>query len=420
MKIELKYGKATICLSLPDNTLVELVKPRIERPRREPIDIVKSSLNNPLNSPQLSELVDKTGPDPSVTITVEDHTRPVPKDKILPPLLKKLIASGVSEKKVTILVATGLHRDLTGEETRDLRKIVGDGPAIVNHNADNPDELKDMGELSYGGNTKRKFSVNRYLTASDITILTGDVEFHYLFGYGGGAKSILPGTADTDSVSFNHSLMDLPGARAGNLDNPLRNAAEMAADLVGVDFSVNVVLSPEKEILSCYSGEVHESFAAAVNRVDELYKVPYDDRAELVIVEAGGYPKDIDLYQAQKAVESGLELVKPGGELVLLAQCPEGWGSSTFRDWVETVDDLNQTEKMIKENFVIGGHKAYIYAKEKRRANLFLVSDLEDNSHLRKIFTSISIGDLEERAIEANSISVLKLGSSTMPVKEKN
>ena len=139
----------------------------------------------------------------------------------------------------------------------------------------------------------------------------------------------------------------------------------------------------------------------------------------MVIVEAGGYPKDIDLYQAQKALENALNMVKLGGEIALIAKCPDGWGSKTFQCWVREADDISDTVKRIKEDFVIGGHKAYIYAKEKSRANLYLISDLKEGPDLKKIFSPISRETLEEKAKKAESVSVLKLGSCTVPVKSE-
>ncbi|MBS3787115.1 nickel-dependent lactate racemase [Candidatus Bipolaricaulota bacterium] len=418
MSIILKYGKEEIGINLPESKVMEIVRPELEKPTRDPRTLVANSLDSPEGKKELKKVVKSFERNQSITITLEDHTRPVPTEPVVIPLLEKLNSIGVPKKNITFLIATGNHRDLTKEEMMELRNIVGSGPALVNHHSANQSELTRVGELTYPDGTKKDLLVNSSLISADITLLTGDVEFHQLYGYGGGAKSILPGTADAESVRFNHSLMDIPEAQSGNLNNPLRDAAEKAADLVGVDFSVNLVLNPEKEVIDCYSGDVHKAFNKAVNKVDELYKVPYGQKSHLVVVEAGGYPKDIDLYQAQKAVENGLELVEPGGDLVLVAKCPDGWGSSTFKDWVSSVDNLDQVEEKINEKFVIGGHKAYIYAKEKRQANLYLISDLKDNPDLRKIFTPITREALEEKAKEVSSISILKLGSSTVPVKE--
>jgi len=417
MKIDLRYGKDELSLELPGDKVISVVEPELERPELEPEDLLRSSLRQPVESEELSELVEDVGGGASVTVTLEDHTRPVPTGPLVDVLMEELTDAGISREKITFLIATGIHRDLKPAEMDELRKLVGPEPKIVNHHANNKSELIPVGDLTYPDGTTKELSVNRHLVSADISILTGDVEFHQLFGYGGGAKSVLPGTADGESVRFNHSLLDLPEARAGNLNNPLREAAEKAADLVGIDYSLNLVLNPDKEPLYCYSGDVHKSFRKAVAKVDELYKVGFQDRAELVIVEAGGHPKDIDLYQAQKGVENGLELLKPGGDMVLVARCPDGWGSETFHRWIREADDISDTFERIEDNFVIGGHKAYIYAKEKREAELYLVSEMKEDKDLQKIFTPMSPGHLEEKAEAASSISVLKLGSCTLPVR---
>lgn len=421
MKVALKYGKDQLQVFIPDEKITEVIEPNHTKPAKDPKILVKNSLRNPIEPPDIQEVLQQASPpDPSITITVEDHTRPVPNELVLTPLIQELTENGALRENITILVATGLHRGLNGEEHQELRSFVGEEPQIVNHDAHRQSQLQKIGNLTYDKSTAKSLAVNRHLTSADIIITTGDVGFHYLFGYGGGAKSILPGTADAESVRFNHSLMDIPEARAGNLDNPLRKAAERAADLLGIDFSVNLILNEQKQVIDCYAGDVYQSFRAAVGKVDEIYKIPYQEKADLVIVEAGGYPKDIDLYQAQKAVENGLELAKPGGDLALIAKCPDGWGSVTFREWVSSVDDLQQTKEMIKEKFVIGGHKAYIYAKEKQQAKLCLISDLEDTPDLRKIFTPITVNVLEEKAKQASSVSLLKMGSSTLPVQKVN
>ena len=148
-------------------------------------------------------------------------------------------------------------------------------------------------------------------------------------------------------------------------------------------------------------------------------KVPFKKKTEFVIVEAGGYPKDIDLYQAQKALENALKMAQPGAKIALIAKCPDGWGSKTFHRWVRETEEISDTADRIQDNFVIGGHKAYIYAKERNQAKLYLLSDLKENSHLRKIFCPISRKTLEKKAKSAESVSVLKLGSSTLPMKSK-
>lgn len=418
-KIDLKYGKDRLTLNIPAEKIETVVEPKFIEPDRTPEKVIQESLLNPVGEKNLSEIARLAGKDSKVTVTLEDHTRPVPTEPLVNVLLNVLTAHGIQKGNITFLIATGIHRDLKKSEVEQLREIIGPKPRLVNHHAEDENELVRVGELSYPDGTKKELSINSHLAEADISILTGDVEFHQLFGYGGGAKSVLPGTADAESVRFNHSLLDLNEAKAGNINNPLRQAAERAADKAGIDFSVNLVLNPDKEPIYCYSGGVHRSFNTAVKKIDELYKVPFENKAELVVVETGGYPKDIDLYQAQKAVENGLNMVKSGGGILLVAKCPDGWGSSTFRNWVSEADNIIDTVKRVKDNFVIGGHKAYIYAQEKSQADLYLISELPDSSNLRKIFNPISVKGLERMTKKASSVSVLKLGSCTIPEWEK-
>lgn len=417
MKIDLKYGREKLTLDLPNVKIQSIVEPEFADPPAQPEKIIRDSLKESSKGKTISEIIRSSKSDPSVTVSLEDHTRPVPTGPIVNAVTEELIEGGVAKENITFLVATGIHRDLKPTEMEGLREIVGPEPEIVNHHAGVDSELIPVGELTYPDGTTKELSINSHLVSADISVLTGDIEFHQLFGYGGGAKSVLPGTADAESVRFNHSLLDHEGVRSGNLKNPLRQAAERAADKAGIDYSVNLVLNPDKEVVDCYSGDVHKSFNQAVGKIDEYYKVPFKKRTEFVIVEAGGYPKDIDLYQAQKAVENGLKMAQPGADIALIAKCPDGWGSETFHRWVRNSKKISDTIEKIQANFVIGGHKAYIYAKEKQEARLYLYSDLDQSPDLRKIFIPISKKMIEKKAKSAESTSVLKLGSSTLPLK---
>lgn len=415
MKIKLNYGKGKIALSVPDRKLISVVQPNCSPPVDDPQQEVHSALIAPIGIEPLSEHIRKRKGNPNIVITIEDHTRPVPNEIILPPIIEELKRGGVPEEQITLVVATGTHRKLNEKEISELQRVIGKKIPIINHEASNEGKLIEVGHLSYK-EVEADLLINKEVATADFLLLTGDIEFHQLFGYGGGAKSILPGVADEDTVRLNHSLLDLESSATGKLNNPLREAAERAADMVGVDFLLNVVLDHKKRIIKAFAGDVHQAFKAGTKLVDEMYKVPASEKAELVITSPGGYPKDIDLYQSQKAVENALKLVEPGGDIALLAKCPDGWGSDVFEQWVRNCENLQEIRDRIKQRFVIGGHKAYIYAKEKERANLYLISDFPPSDHLKKIFTSIEWETLDQIIDNRNSINILKMGSNTLPV----
>ncbi|MFW6422307.1 MAG: nickel-dependent lactate racemase, partial [Candidatus Bipolaricaulota bacterium] len=344
MKACLRFGNGGIVKQVPDEKLSWIAQPKQKRPLSDPWATITSALNDPISSPSLEALIGQTETSPEMVITVEDHTRPVPNEVLIPPLLDYLIKAGVPEENITLLVATGTHRSLNREESEEFRKVVGQRVRIVNHRSTDEGQLCQAGRLQFA-DIDTDLQINREAIEADLLILTGDIELHLLYGYGGGAKSVLPAIADQETIRQNHSMLDLPSAHSGQLDNPLRNAAERAADMVGVDFLLSCVLNEDKELIDVFAGNVHEAFLSGVELVDELYKVPVSERPDLVLVSPGGYPKDINLYQSQKAVQNTLDVVRPGGKVVLFAECRDGWGSENFRSWIEECTELEEVKE---------------------------------------------------------------------------
>jgi len=374
----------------------------------EPAARLRRALGEPIASPRLDDII---RPGCSVAISIEDITRPVPSHLILPPLLEILHRRGVRDADLTIIVANGLHRVLNWEE---IAGLVGDIPgaiAIKNHDARRADQLVEIGTTSRG----TPLRINRAFAEADVRILTGDVEYHQITGYGGGAKSVLPGLCDAEAVRRTHSALDQPNASAGILDgNPVRAEIDEAGRMARVDFTVNVVLNATGHIVECFCGDVVAAFRAALPLVDELYGVRVPRRFGMVIADCGGYPKDINLYQAQKAVENATKMVRQGGKVVLIAECCEGWGSSEFEHWTAEVSDLAEVKREMKRNFRMGRHKLYWFALEREVAELYLVSELRD-PHLAKFITPLSLRELVALVEAEPEVAILHHGNNTVP-----
>jgi nickel-dependent lactate racemase len=198
------------------------------------------------------------------------------------------------------------------------------------------------------------------------------------------AKSILPAIAGEETIKFNHAMMLSASAKTGILaGNPVREDMEEAAALAKVDFTVNVVCNSKDELVAVFAGELGFVFAEGVKVVDDLYRVTVERRADIVVVSPGGNPADINLYQAYKAVDSALEVVKRGGVIVLVAECPEGHGNQVFYDWMTRLSEVKAVEREIKRNFVLGGHKAYYLLKALQNHQIILVSSLPDYMQAR-------------------------------------
>jgi nickel-dependent lactate racemase len=150
------------------------------------------------------------------------------------------------------------------------------------------------------------------------------------------------------------------------------------ARLAKVDFILNVVANSKGEIVKAFAGDLEQAFLEAIKLVDAMYRVTVDRRADVVVVSPGGYPADMNLFQAYKALDNALEAVKRGGVIILVAECPEGHGNHVFYDWMARFGDLKTVEREIKRNFVLGGHKAYYLLKALQNHQIILVSSLPD------------------------------------------
>jgi nickel-dependent lactate racemase len=360
----LKYGKGSVRLEIPKDRLLEVVKPRPSVRRGQSI---REALNAPLGAEPLSKLVERND---KVAVVVSDITRPCPTRTILPFIIRSLKASGVPRQNVRILIGTGTHRGHTPAEKRTLLgSFASSIPQIVDHSMDS---------VQYVGTTKRgiKVLVNPLLLDADFALAIGNVDVHYFAGYTGGYKAVVPGLAGKETIEKNHSLMTLPNAEPTVVEsNPVREDLEEAGEMTGLRYVINVVQDERKRIVSSYAGDPIVAQRAAIKTVDDLVKVPVKESADIVVASAGGYPRDINLYQAHKAIENASHAVKPGGTIVLVAECREGFGNTRFEDWMTSATSLDEVGERLTKQFVLGGHKAFALSKIAKRADIVVASN---------------------------------------------
>ena len=354
----LPYGKTDVCIRVPARNLLGTIEPADRPGALDPKAEVERALKEPIGSKRLSEIAK---PESKAAIVVDDSSRKAPSAVMLLPVLAELNAAGVRDENVTVIFGCGTHRAVKPEEAAAL---LGEEALkrvkAVSHDCYAAD-LVHVGTTKTHGN---KVLVNRVLAEADVKVLLGDVGFHYYAGYGGGRKSLLPAVSGEETIKQNHSMLLHANARTGNLeDNPVHRDMTEAARLAKVDFILNVVENKKGEIVKAFAGDLEQAFLEAVKLVDEMYRVTVDRRADIVVVSAGGYPADINLYQAYKALDNSLDAVKRGGVVILVAECPEGYGNQVFCDWMTRLGDLKNVEREIKRNFVLGGHKAYYLLK---------------------------------------------------------
>lgn len=375
MEVELAYGQTNLILDIPDKHLQAIVFAG-KSPRQDMnTDLVQQALSFPKNSQTLSELVREKAAQNAV-IVVNDITRPTPYQEMLPPILRELNAAGLREEQITLLIATGIHRPQTEEEHhRVFGEEISSRYRIINHNCDL--NLASVGVLSTG----RELYINKYAAQTDLLITTGLVGLHYFAGYSGGRKSILPGIASRSLIEANHKMMDDPRACLGNYqDNPVSDLMLEAAQVAGVDFILNVVTGSHHEIVYASAGHVYDAWVDAVRFAEEMSVVPLAVQADIVIASCGGYPKDLNMYQAQKALDSAALAVKDGGAIILLAECSEGLGEDTFAEWMLAATCIEDVERRFFEQFQLGGHKAYAICRTLQQADIYLYSSMTDST----------------------------------------
>ncbi len=356
---ELKLGFGLGFLRLKVDEEVEVVLPE-ELPAAGEGEIEKS-LENSIGK----RLEDLQGT--SASILLSDITRPAPSHLMLPPLVKGLNENGIS--KIDLVFALGTHRRMKPEEEKVLLKDCAGLP----HRQHDPSRCTLLGETGRGTPVEILESV----ASSDLIVATGNIEYHYYAGYSGGAKALLPGVSSERSVVKNHELMRNPLAASGRLDSPVRQDMEEAAGLAGLDFILNVVLNSRREIVRSVAGDFLQAHRAGAAVVDRMYRRSVKP-AEIVVTCAGGRPKDLNLFQAQKALDNAKRAASPGGSIILVADCSEGLGNEVFERWACEARSAEGCWERFGREYEFGGHKAAFLAKESLEHQLILVSSLPD------------------------------------------
>src|SRR4030042_5564961 len=385
----LPYGKSDVCVRVPARNLLGSIEPKEIAGVQDSKAEVERALTEIIGSKRLSEIANSES---KVAIVVDDVTRHAPTAIMILPVLSELQTAGVKDENITVVFGCGTHRAVKKEEAI---KIIGEEAfrrvKTVSHDCKAQD-------LVYVGTTKthgNKVFLNRIFAEANVKVLLGDVGFHYYAGYGGGRKSVMPAISSEETIRQNHAMLLNSNARTGLLDgNPVHQDMTEAATLAKVDFILNVVTNSKDEIVKAFAGDVQQAFAEAVKLVDDMYRVKVDRRADIVVVSPGGYPSDIDLYQAHKGLDNALEVVKRGGIIVLVAECLEGHGNQVFYDWMKRFKDLKEVEREIKRNFALGGHKVYYLLKALQNPQIILVSSLPDYyANIFKLKTARAVND---------------------------
>ncbi len=403
MLYHLPYGNTEIEIDIPHECDVRLIRP-VKLPTSEDgAEPVRKALESPIKSRRLHEI---PKPGKKAVIIVSDTTRPTPTAKLLQPLISELEAGGVED--ITVIFGLGIHRKQTEEEKKKILGGLYGKIKNIEH---------DVNDCVYLGTTSRgtPVEISRSVMEADIVVCTGTIEFHYYAGYSGGAKSILPAVSSKRSIDANHALMLDPKSTAGRLDGAVRQDIEEAAGMLGIDFILNVVLNEKKEIVFAAAGDHIEAHRKGVEFLDRLSKVKVEP-ADIIIVSPGGFPKDIDIFQAHKALEHAKNALNEGGSIILVAECREGYGNRVYEEWLKYGRD--EVIERFREGFVMGGHKAALIAALSKKFNLYLVSSLPDDAVSKANFIPATLKGALDAALRKHGtgakIIVMPYGGSML------
>ena len=332
MQIDLAFGKTGLPVTLPTGYNYQLLEARSAQGLPDEAAAIAAALDAPIGRPPLAQLALGKR---TAAISVCDITRPAPNRRVLPPLLARLEAGGIARENVVILIATGLHREATADE---MREIVG--PEIYgtirveNHRAKNFDEHASLGTTASGTPV---FIDRRFLDA-DLHITLGFIEPHLMLGFSGGRKLVAPGLAAQETIKVIHSpkFMRDPRATEGSIaDNPLHRELLEIARLARHDFMVDVALTRDRRIAQVFAGDPELAHARGAAFVADTMLERLDSLADVVITTAAGYPLDLTYYQTIKGVTAASHIVTLGGRILVLSACTEGVGAPEFAAMME-------------------------------------------------------------------------------------
>ena len=379
----MKFGKESFPVTLPpERILGELEPNQVDLPKRTPAEHIRFALDHPIDSPSLKELVK---PGETVCIVISDVTRRWQSpETYLPVLVQELEDAGIRDEDMLILSATGTHRRQTREEQIGLvTQAVYDRIRMEDHQCTEEEFLTFVGTTSRG----TPVWLDRRALECDHIILTGGVVYHFMAGYGGGRKSILPGISGRETIMKNHSLALNPGlgnganpnVRSANMNetNPVHADMMEACAMAKPTFLVNVVVDDDQNIIAAFAGNWKSAHQAACDLVDRMYGVPVREKAPMVIASAGGYPKDINFYQTIKTLCNARMATADGGTMILVTKSQEGYGSADTEKQIAGYDTMLDREKGLRADFTIGGFIGYLFAESARDYHLIAVTDMD-------------------------------------------
>jgi len=411
------YGNGFLEFDLPaaaaGGHAIDTLAPRAAAPAADPGAAVESAL-------EAASLPAYRGG--GCAIAINDKTRPVPHDCLLPPLLRRLERAGVAPDDILLLVATGTHPVMPPSQFAEIvPQAILQRHRVACHDAHDHDRLMFLGDTSRG----TPIWVNREYLARELRIVVGVIEPHQFVGFSGGVKSAAIGLGGYATVTRHHSMMTQPLARIGRYDdNPCRQDIEEIGSRIGVHLALNVILGEGKRIIVALAGSPADVMRRGIPLVRSLNQVDVSRPFDLMIVSPGGHPKDVNLYQAQKALAHAALVTRPGGTILMAAACPDGTGSAIYEDWMSRAD-MTSHEAVIarfsREGYSIGPHKAFQISRDASRFRVALHSEMPARLVERLLLTPApdfdrAVADAVDALAPGSRIGIMPRANATIPV----
>lgn len=377
-QIKLRYGKDLVDLTFADSRYEVLT-------HHENINLlddveIGNAFDEPIQSPPLDELF---GTGDSILIVVSDATRVTGSAQIIHLFVRRLIQLGVSPGEIAIIFATGIHRPVTPEEKINLlTPFIAQRVRMIDHDALDAAQMMTLGKTESG----TPVELNRALKEYSHVVITGAVGFHYFAGFTGGRKSICPGLASAKTIQATHMLafdFENGGRRAGVgtglLDgNAVHAECENIAGMIAPALGINSIVEERGRVLQMFVGDWRVAHREACRRYLADNSLPIKATREVVVASCGGFPYDINLIQAHKALDMAAHACAEGGTIVLLAECAEGLGRPDFLKWFDE-ENARALEMRLREHYEVNGQTAWSLMLKTERYRVCLISDLPDD-----------------------------------------
>ena len=422
--LAIAYGRGFMPLTLPNGAEATVIRKAVLPKLADQRAAVMHAFANPIGAPPLADLARGKA---SACILICDITRPVPNGLFLRPMIETLAASGIPLENIVVLNATGLHRPNLGEE---LAELIGDpwvleNVRVENHYARNSADHVDLGPTSTRGTP---VVINRLFVEADLRIATGLVEPHFMAGWSGGRKVVAPGVAGHETIRTFHSarFMEDPLAVQCNLvGNPLHEEQLQILRKIGEIYALNTVIDEDRDLVAVTFGEVIQSHLAAVDFIAQATRIPVGRRFNTVVTSSAGYPLDKTYYQTIKGMVTPLDILEPGGTLIIASECSEGFGSPEFRaaqvKLVEMGPERFLATLMAKSFAEIDEWQTEMQLKPMRvgRIQLFTTGLNEEERRITGVELIESVDDAVRRSIARHgdaAVAVIPEGPYVIPV----